>query len=129
MVTMTKIDQMPMNWDSDSDGFGSGWGESGIHPGAVWRKMFDEWLTDNYPDLILTGNEIIGPASYCYGEPYDEINHCWKMQRDTPRPDELKELPENGLYNEFSESIRGDICELIEQYAKSNGMVGEPYDE
>jgi hypothetical protein len=129
MVTMTKIDQMPMNWDSDQDGFGDGWGESGIHPGKVWREMFAEWLDANYPDLALTGNEIIGPASYCYGEPYDEKNHCWKMERDTPRPSDLKELPDDGLYEEFQSSIQSDICEAIMTYAETHGMVGEPYEE
>jgi len=128
MVTMTKIEQMPINWDSD-DSFGDNWGESGIHPGDVWSKMFCDWLTANYPNLALTGNEIIGPASYLFGEPYDDKNFCYRMQRDTPRPEELKALPENGLYNEFLETIPSDICEAILKYAESNDMVDEPYEE
>ena len=110
--TTTVVESMPLNWDS-GDNMGD-WGEEDA--GAAWRGMFEEWLTENYPDLALVGDEIYGPATYRFPDA--------NVQHDTPKAEDLKPLPDGGVYREFEDLHQDDWSEAIQDYLDGEEKTG-----
>ena len=105
------MERLPGDWLSD-DRFGDGW--EGHDPAAAWAELFDAWLAEHYPQCTRCGDEILGPASYTFGEPFTDRDG-WRMERDTPAPADLPPLPQDGLYEAFQELHRDDWAEVIAQ--------------
>jgi hypothetical protein len=106
MSTTTTVERMPCNWDS-GDSMGE-WEQGSAAAGAAWRAAFEAYLTENYPNCALVGDEIYGPATYRF-DGHD-------MQRNTPKLADLKPLPDDGIYAEFQKMHRDDWCDVIELY-------------
>ena len=106
MSTTTVVERMPMNWDSGYD-MGD-WEQGADAASAAWRAAFEDYLTENYHHCSLVGDEIYGPATYCF----DGLD----MQLDTPRLADLKPLPDDGIYAEFQELHQDDWSEIVGQY-------------
>lgn len=114
MATLTKIDQLPGNWEI--------WEGSEAWP--EWEEMIGpvvaELLGKRFPggEIICVGDEIWGPATIKHGPAYDDRRHCWRFERDTPEPSEIEgiEILDRDdwlmdLYEEAGEIVRDRLEE------------------
>ena len=106
MSTMTCIERLPADWDQNL----GDWDDASAASDA-WRQAFSTWLSENYPQCYVSGNEIHGPATYVYPDA--------DVQSDTPPASELEPLPDS-LYEEFMELHSADWADCIENIMEAN---------